>query len=293
MSGSVTQRFVSRLTTGRIIWGAVAVVAFLVATVAAVVSAVGDPSVPSVVLALIVTSLAAMTIVLAIDAVGQGILRVGPNGYATHLTREHPWSNVLAIGTAQVEGRPVPVVALRATDGFVVNQDVLRGFAADETDAVVSALRAANPDPPGFGALELDAAWWATVDAEAERAVGVVRNTAGREPVTRERVEFGFPGLVSAIRLDYGSNEAGERVELFVRQGLDLALTTHGRRWLRQHRRRGGDVAEQVEYLFADHEATVTPTPGTGFDRLQVSAPGHKDLVFNAEEPDRYAGASR
>lgn len=288
MTTSSTERVVSRLTKRRILWGALAGVAFTGVAMWAIVSAVGSPSVPSVVLALILTSLAAMAVVLAVDAVWQGILRVGPRGYATHLTRPHPWSNVLAIGTAYVEGRPVPVVALRATDGFVVTQDALRGFAAEETDVVLAALREAVPELPGFGELSLDAAWWATVDAEAERAMGVVRHTTGREPEARERVSFGFPGLTSAIRLDYGTNEVGERIELFVRQGLDLAFTTQGRRWLRQHRRREVDAAELVAYLFDDHDVTVAPTQGTGFDRLEVSVPGHKPLVFNAEEPDRF-----
>ncbi|MFV0451716.1 MAG: hypothetical protein ACK5LS_05630 [Propioniciclava sp.] len=283
------RRLVSRLTAGRIVWGVLASVAFVAAAAAAVRAAVAEVSVPSVLLALILAALAGMAIVLSLDGVTQGILRVGPRGYATHLTRLHPWSAVLDIGTAAVEGRPVPAVALRSMTGFVVEQDMLRGFAAEETGAVLAALTDAAPELPGFSEVVLDAAWWATVEAEAERAVGVVRAATGREPETRERVAFGFPGLISAIRLDYGFNDAGERVEVYVRQGLDLALTVDDRRWLRQHRRRSRDAAAQVAVLLGEHQVRMSPSSGTGFDRLRLMAPGERPITFNAEEPDRYS----
>lgn len=291
MATTGQNRIVSRLTTGRVLWGALAVALFVGVAAFSVAESFRAPNVPNIILALILVSFAVMAFVLAWESVTQGILRVGPDGYATHLTRLHPWSSVLAIGTAQVEGRPVPTVALRSTEGFAVQQDTLRGFAADETETVLSALDAAAPELPGFEDVVLDAAWWASVEAEAERAVSVVKEASGREPESRDRVAFGFPGLESAIRLDYGMNPEGERVELFVRQGLDLALTSQGRRWLRQNRRRSADAATQVATLFTDHEVTVLPTRGAGFDRLAVSPAGQKTLVFNAEEPDRFRSA--
>lgn len=284
-------RFVSRLTRRRALWGGVAILGSGAIAVAAVLAAITEQSVPSIVLAAIVVALALMAGVLAIDGVSQGVLRVNSDGYATHLTGLHPWHSVLALGTATVEGRRLPTVALRSIDGFVVEQDLLRGFADDEGEAVLDVLDQHAPPLPGFGDVVLDAAWWATVEAEAERAIGVVRESAAREPISRERVPFGFPGLTSAIRLDYGTNLAGERVELIVRQGLDLALTTQDRRWLRQHRRRSPDAATQVAPLFGEHQVKLRPDRGTGFDRITVSLPDQRPLTFNAEEPDRYRAA--
>lgn len=276
---------VSRRSGRRGFWGLLAVALFGAAFVAALVGFVRAPHVDSGVLVAIVTPFLVMAIVLALEGLTQGMVRLDPAGFATPLGRRRAWADVLAIGTGLVDGRETPVVAVRGGSG--IEQDLFPGFSDDEAPRLVAALRE-RVVPAGFASVDPGAQHWAAVDAEADRAEAVVRDTAGRRPVERERIEFGYPGLVHAVRLDYGTNDAGERVELIVRQGTTLALTAHGRRWLRQDRKRSADPATQVGLLFGPHTTEVLGATGGGFDRLVVRADGHKALPFNAEEPDRF-----
>ncbi|MDO5534450.1 MAG: hypothetical protein Q4F65_07345 [Propionibacteriaceae bacterium] len=276
---------VSRRSGWRVLWGALGVLVFGAATVAAVVGFVRAPHIDSGVLVLIAAPFLVMAVVLAVEAIGQGLIHLDATGYRTPLGERRGWGDVLALGTGFVEGRETPVVALR--NGHGVSQDVFPGFADAEAPRLVAAL-GDRVQPAGFSGLDLGVGWWDQVEAEADRAAAVVRATAGRDPLSRERVEFGYPGLVNAIRLDYGTNDDGERVELLVRQSTDLALTASGRRWLRQHRKRSADPATQVGWLFEPHTTEVDAVKG-GFDRLVVRAEGRKPLPFNAEEPDRFS----
>ncbi|MFT3877868.1 MAG: hypothetical protein QM708_15820 [Propioniciclava sp.] len=278
----------SRRTAARGFWGIAGVVVFGLATVAAAIMFAQAPHVDSAVLIVIVAPFLVMAVVLAWDGVGQGIARLEGDHYRLLAGPPRPYRDVLAIGKGLVDGREVPVVALRDSGAFPVVADTYIGFADADADTLLDALRA-RVNAPGFAGIELGASYWAEVEAEADRAVAVVRSSCGREPLSRDRVEFGFPGLVSAVRLDYGLNDAGERVELLVRQSTDLALTAHGRRWLRQNRKRSADPATQVGWLFGEHTAEIMPTKGAGFDRLVVRGEGGpRKLMFNAEEPDRF-----
>lgn len=278
---------VSRRTGWRGLWGAVGVLVFGAAAAASVWGFVRAPHVDSFVLVIITIPFLVMAMVLAWEALGQGMVRLDGDGYSTPLGQRRRWSDVLALGTGLVEGRETPVVAVRSGDGFPVTQDVFPGFADAEASRLVEALRA-RVRPAGFEAIAVGETWWATAEAEADRAAEVARRTSGREPLSRERVEFGFPGVPSAVRLDYGRNDAGERVELLARQSSELAVTAHGRRWLRQNRKRSLDPAAQVGWLFEPHTTEVVASTGVGFDRLVVTVAGRKPLSFNAEEPDRF-----
>lgn len=278
---------VSRRIGWRGLWGAVGILVFGAAAVASIAAFARAPHVDSFVLVIITVPFLVMAMVLAWEGLGQGLVKLDAAGYSTPLGRRRSWSDVLAVGTGQVEGRETPVVAVRAGEGFPVGQDIFTGFSDAEAPRLVDALRS-RVHPVGFDGLDLGPDWWARVEAEADRSASVVRELCGREPVARERVEFGFPGLVSAVRLDYGPNDAGERVELLVRTASDLAVTAEGRRWLRQNRKRSGDPATQVGWLFEPHTTEVVPSTGAGFDRLVVTVTGRKPLPFNAEEPDRF-----
>ncbi len=285
MSATVVR---SHSTGTRGFWGLAGVVVFGAATVAAVVEYARAPHVDSAVMILIVVPFLLMACVLAWEGVGRGIARLDADGYRLLGGAPRCYDDVLAVGKGMVDGREVPVVALRGEGAFPVVADAYTGFADADADTLIAALRA-RVDAPGFVGVELSEAYWAEVDAEAERAASVVREVCGRIPLADERVEFGFPGLVSAVRLDYGMNDADERVELVVRRSSDLALTAHGRRWLRQNRKRSVDPATQVGWLFEAHTTVTVPTKGAGFDRLVVRGDGGPGkLVFNAEEPDRF-----
>ena len=279
---------VSRRSGWRGLWGVAGVLVFGAAAAASVRAFVLAPHVDSFVLVLITVPFLVMAVVLAFEGLGQGMVRVDDAGYTTPLGRRRTWPEVLAVGTGQVEGRETPVVAVHTDEGFPVAQDVFTGFADAEASRLVEALRT-RVRPAGFDGVRLDQDWWSEVEAEADRAVAVVGEAAGRQPLGRERVPYGFPGLVSAVRLDYGDNAAGERVELVSRQSTDLAVTAHGRRWLRQNRKRSPDPASQVGWLFEPHTTEVLAAAGAGFDRLVVTVEGRKPLTFNAEEPDRFA----
>ena len=284
---SDTAWVVSRRTGRRGFWAVAGVLLFGLAAAGAVAAFVAAPQVDSFVLVLITLPFLVMAVVMAWEGLGQGLVRLDEAGYSTPLGRRRAWSEVLAVGTGQVDGRETPVVAVRTHEGFGVEQDAFTGFGEDDAARLVDELHG-RVSPPGFAGVDPGPAWWAGVEAEAGRAASVVLRTCGREPVGRDRVEFGFPGLVNAVRLDYGTNDAGERVELLVRSGTDLAVTAHGRRWLRQNRKRSADPATQVGWLFGPHTTEVVPSDGAGFDRLLVTAQGRRPLPFNAEEPDRF-----
>lgn len=286
-STSAPTWLVSSRLRPRLAWSVGAVVLFAAAAGAAVWDAVRAPSVPTVVLAAILGSLLVMAVVLAAEAVASGILRVDQAGYRM-LGRRRSWSEVLAIGTGRIEGRDAAVVVVRHDEPEVVAQEAFAGFTEEETDRVVATLRDRAGALPGFTEVVVPESWWQGVEAEADRAASVVQASCGREPVRRERVAFGFPGLVDAVLLDYGVTEAGEEVALYVRDGLDLGLVAHGRRWLRQTKRRSVDPATQVGLLFGPHEASIVAGEDGGFDRLIVEVPDRRRLVFNAEEPDRF-----
>ncbi len=276
---------VSRRSGWRALWGVLGVLLFGWAAVAAIIGFAQAPHVDSGVLVLITVPFLVMAVVLAVEGLGQGLVRLDGAGYATPLGRRRAWADVLGLGTGLVDGRETPVVAVRSGGG--VEQDAFPGFADAEAPRLVAAM-SARVTPAGFASVDLGAEHWTAVDAEAARAASVVRETAGREPVARERVAFGYPGLVDSVRLDYGTNDAGQRVELVVREGTTLALTAHGRRWLRQDRKRSADPASQVAWLFEPHEVALIPSSGAGFDRLEVRTAGRRPLPFNAEEEDRF-----
>lgn len=281
---------VSRRTGWRGLWGAVGVLVFGAAAVAAVVAFVREPHIDSGVLVLITVPFLVMAVVLAIEGLGQGLVRVDASGYATPLGRRRAWADVLAVGTGLVEGQETPVVALRSDSALGVEQEAFPGFAGEEAATLVEAL-STHASGSGFSGVEPSEAWWEDVEAEAERVASVVRTRSGREPLGRERIPFGFGSVPNAVRLYYGRNSSEEHVDLIVHGGTELALTVDGRRYLRQHRKRSGDAAEQLGLLFATHTTDVVPTTGAGFDRLRLrfdEVHGVRPMWFNAEEPDRF-----
>lgn len=285
--GGTGRWLVSRRTVVRAVWSLLGVAVFAAATVAALVMFVGDPQVDSFVLILIAAPFLVMAVVLGVEVIGQGLLRVDAAGYATVLGRRRPWHDVLAFGTAQVGGREVVTVAARdAGQPLGIGQDVLSGFADAEASDLLATMRG-FVQPPGLAGVVVPEGWWVEANAEAQRASAVVREATGLEPAAVERIEFGFPGLRTALWLDYGTNPAGDQIGLIVRRATDLALTRDGRRWLRQHRRRSPDPATQVAALLAATTAVVLPADGGGLDRLVIEADGQR-ITFNAEEPDRY-----
>lgn len=281
---------VSRRSGWRALWGGLGVLVFGIAAVAAVVGFVREPHIDSGVLVLITVPFLVMAVVLAVEGLGQGLVRIDDAGYSTLLGRRRAWGDVLAVGTGLVEGQQTPVVAVRSDSPLGVEQDMFPGFAGDEAARLVEAL-SAHTSGPGFVGVEPSPAWWEAVDAEAERAASVVKARSGREPLGRERIPFGFGPVPSALRLYYGRNASEEHVDLIVHGGTDLVLTVDGRRYLRQHRKRSGDAADQVGLLFETHATEVVPTTGAGFDRLRLrfdEITGVRPMWFNAEEPDRF-----
>ncbi len=290
MSASEATWVVSRRSGWRAFWGAVGVLVFGVGTVASVIGFLQAPHIDSGVLVLITAPFLVMAVVLALEGLGQWMVRLDEVGYSTPLGRRRAWSDVLSVGTGRVEGRATPVVAVRATNELGVEQDVFGGFAEAEAPRLVSALaeRAAGT---GLADVEPSSAWWAAVETEADRAASVVRERSGREPLGRERIPFGYGDVPTALRLAYGRNSSEEQVDLIVHAGTDLALTVDGRRYLRQQRKRSGDAAEQLGLLFATHATDVVANTGAGFDRIRLrfdGVTGVRPLWFNAEEPDRF-----
>lgn len=284
------QWVVSRRSGWRGFWGLVGVAVFGWAAVAAIAAALAHPAIDSWTLAAIVTPFALAALVIALEGVGSGVVRLDERGYRRFLEPARAWSDVLAVSTGQVDGSRTPVVAVRADGGFPVTQDTFAGFSGAEASRLVDALRARVPGAPGFAGVVADESWWTEVEAEVARALAVIRATGGPEPVGQQRIVFGYPGLVSAVELDFGVNGAGEHVFLIVRRVSTLALEIDGRRWLSQARRRSKDPAALVAALFGPHETLVEPTPAIGFDQLVVRFPEEKKpLRFNAEEPDRFA----
>lgn len=270
---------------------ALAVAAFGWASVASLAAAWATPDVPSVTLAAIATSWALAVTVMAAESVGSSVLLLSEAGYRSPVTPLRPWSEVLRVSTGLVDNQRVPVVARRADDGdFPIAEDVLSGFGEQDADRAVGALTAWAPGAVGgdFAGISLERAQRAAFEAEAARVVAEVRRLTGREPKHQGWAEFGFPGLASAVVVDYGDNEAGEGVHVVARHGADLALVVDGRRHLRVTKRRSPDAATQVATLFGEHTTTRLPSTGAGFDQVRVDVPGGRPILFNAEEPDRY-----
>lgn len=281
---------VSGRTRARLAWSLLALAGVGAAVVWAVADAVREPSVPAVVLAAILLATGAGAVVLAGEAFGSGFVRVGSEGYRVPLGTPRRWADVLAVGTASVEGRVVPTVALRdPAAAFPVVSDTFGGFSDAEAEVLLAELRARTPQAPGeFSSVRLPPAWWAGVDAEASRVRDAVAASSGRRPVAEARVELGYPGLASAVLLDYGTNAAGEGVQVLVRQGSDLVLVRDGVRYLRQARRRTPDAAAEVDALFGPHDTESLPESAFGFAQAVVTVEGRRPLRFNAEEPDRF-----
>ena len=293
MSGSGTVGWViSRRTGWRAVWGALGILVFGAAFVAALVAFIAAPHVDSGMLVIIPLPFFAAALVMAAEALMQGMVHVDQQGYTMPLRPRHAWKDVLGVGFGEVDGRRLPVVALATPGDFPVAQDTFPGFADDDGDALVEAMVRWTGDSQGFAGLRPSEGWWAAAEAEADRVTGVVEAASGRTPVSRERVAYGYPGMVSAIRLDYGTNAAGDLVEVLCRRTSDLAVTREGRRWLRQNRKRSADPAGQVAWLLGDYEVAQVPNTGAGFDRLTLQVPGQRPLRFNAEEPDRFAVAA-
>lgn len=269
---------------------ALAVAVFGWASLAAVAAALRAPNVPSITLALIATSWAVAVVVMAAESVGGSVLLLSEAGYRTGLTPLRPWPQVVRIATGWVDNQRVPVVARRDEGDFPVAEDTLTGFAEPDADRALAAFSAWAPAAGhgDFSSVVLPPAHRAAFEATADRVTAEVRAATGREPGGRVWAEFGFPGLVSALVLDYGINAAGEGVQVIVRHAADVALLADGRRHLRVTKRRSLPVAAQVGVLFGEHTTTEVPSRGTGFDQLRVDAPGQRPAWFNAEEPDRY-----
>ena len=281
---------ISRGTRGRVIWASLGAAVFGTAAIWSVAGFIRAPHVDSGVLVLITVPFLVMAVVLGIEGIGQGVVRLDDHGYRTPLGSPRAWADVLAVGTGLVEGQPTPVVAIRSDSALGVEQDAFPGFSGDQAETLVEAL-SARTSGTGFVGIEPSADWWEAVEAEAERAVSVVRVRSGKEPLARERITFGFGSMPSALRLYYGRNSLEEHVDLIVHGGTDLALTVGGRRYFRQHRRRSGDPAEDLGLLFATHATDMLPATGSGFDRLRLrfdEVHGVRSMWFNAEEPDRF-----
>lgn len=275
----------------RLGWSLLALVAVGAAVVWALADALREPSVPSIVLASILVSVAVGAVVLAGEAFGAGFVRLSADGYRTPLGTPRRWADVLAVGSASVEGRLVPAVALRAESGdFPIVTDTFAGFTDAEGESLAAEFAARAPGARGdFASVRLPDSWWRAVEAEATRVREAVSAASVRRPVAESRVELGYPGLASAILLDYGTNDAGEGVQVLVRLGSDLALVRDGVRYLRQARKRTPDAAAEVELLFGPHTTEVLAASDLGLAQAIVTVSGRRPLRFNAEEPDRFA----
>lgn len=254
----------------------------------AVAEVVAQPSVPSVVMAAILGAAGVAAVVLAGEAFGAGFVHVDSSGYRAPMATPRRWTDVLAVGTATVEGRTVPAVAVRSREGVGIEQDVFTGFADADAEALLTELRSRTPQATGdFSRVAVPATWWAVVDAEAERVRAGVAAASGHQ-ATSARVELGYPGLATAVELDYGVNSAGERVTVVVHGRSDLALTVGGVRYLRQDRKKTPDPVDEVGLLFEPHATELSPASELGLAQAVVAVDGRRPLRFNAEEPDRF-----
>lgn len=283
---------VSSRSRGAAAWSVPAVALFVGVAGWTIADVVREVSVPSVVLAAIVTAAALVAVIVAGQSVSAGFVRLDDDGYATPLGTPRRWADVLAVGRVRREGAVVPAVAVRSGEGFPIAHDTFTAFTDADADALLAEVRARAPHAVGdFGAVDLPAAWWAEVEAEAARIRGEVEAASGRLPVAQRRVEFGYPGLTSAILLDYGRNDAGEGVEVVVRRSPDLALVRDGVRYLRQARKKTPDAAAEVGVLFDAHTTEILPGTDLAWPQAVVTAEGRRPLRFNAEEPDLFETA--
>lgn len=286
-------RYASRLIGTRIAVGGLAVALFGAAAGWSVSAVLRQPHVPQITMAAIAIAIFVAVVVMAVESISSSVVVFGPEGYRRPMGGLRPWGRVVRVGTGMVEGRPAVTVALLAEDGdFPVTQDEFASFSAPEDVAglVAEFLRwAPEADRGDFSGVELGAGLKAEIEATAARVAAEVEKETGRRPLSVEWIEFGYPGLRSALLLDYGPNQVGEGVQVIARNGADLAIVVDDRRWLRVTRKRTPPVPEGVAALFGAHDTTRHEADGVGFDRLIVEAEGQRPVQFNAEEPDRFA----
>lgn len=268
--------------------GAVSSVAVVALTVWAIQGAFATPDVPAVTLALLTLSFAVVVLVMAVESVASSLVQVDEAGYRTMLGGRRPWSEVLAIGSTVVEGARRPVVAVRSGAGFPVAEEVFSGFADEDADALIAAMRERAGDRPGFSGVGLPAELRAAIEAEAARVEAGVAEATGRRPVSKEWIEYGLPGLESAIELRFGANDAGEEVVYLVRQSSDLALEVDGVRYVRVTKKRSPDPVLQAPVVFGAHTTEKLPATELGYAQVVVTPGEGKKILFNAEEPDHY-----
>ena len=285
-------RVVSGRLGGRVAVGVLAVVLFGSAAAWAVVAAVSRPEIPQIVLATIAVAWLVVVVVMAVESLTASVVTFSEEGYRRPLGGLRPWEHVVRVGSGIVEGQRTPTVAMLAPEGdFPIIQDEFASFnAPGDTEALVQAMLSWVPDAArgDFSGVELRTGFRASIEESADRVEGDIEALASRRPVSRQWIEFGYPGLESAILLDYGQNSQGEGVQVIVRHAPDLALVVEGQRWIRVNKKRTPPVAEGCAALFGTHTTTREDADGIGFDRLMVEADGQRQVQFNAEEPDRF-----
>lgn len=271
--------------------GLLAVVLFGAAAVWTVGAAFTAAAMPQLVVAAIAVSWFVVVAVMAAESVSSSVVVCSEQGYRRPLGGLRPWRRVVRVGTGMIEGQRAPTVALLDDGDFPISQDTFGSFASSgDAQALVNGLLAWAPEAAAgdFSSVDLGEGLRAEIERTADEVAGEVEQATAKRPLSREWIEFGYPGLASAILLDYGENEAGEGVQLIVRRRVDLAIVSEGRRWLRVTKKRTPGVAEGCRALFGPHTTTRQDAVGLGFDQLIVSAAGQRPVQFNAEEPDRF-----
>ncbi len=285
-------RVVSGRLGVRIAVSVLAVAVFGAAAAWTVVAAVARPEIPQFVLAAIAVSWMVAVVVMAVESLTASVVTFSAEGYRRPLGGLRRWDHVVRVGSGIVEGQRTPTVALLADEGdFPIIQDEFASYSAPgDTETLVEAMLAWVPDAArgDFSGVELRPEFRASIEESADRVEADIEALASRRPASRQWVEFGYPGLESAIVLDYEQNSQGEGVQVIVRHATDLALVVDGQRWIRVTRKRTPPVAEGLAALFGPHTTTRIDADGIGFDRLIVEADGQRRVQFNAEEPDRF-----
>lgn len=271
---------------------ALAVSLFGAAAAWTVAAAISRVDMPAIVVAAIASSWFVVVAVMAFESVSSSIVMCDASGYRRPLGGLRPWETVVRVGTGMIEGQRAPTVALRSDDGdFPIGQDTFGAFASErDAGSLVSGLLAWAPQAAAgdFSGVDLGAALTAEIETSATSVQKQIESAAGMQPETRTWIEFGYPGLSSAILLDYGENDSGERIQVIARRKVDLAIVMDGRRWLRVVKKRSPDVATGFVALLEPHTTTRRDAVGLGFDQLIVTAKGLRPTLFNAEEPDRF-----
>lgn len=258
----------------------------------AVSAAIAQPDVSQVVLATILVAMGVMVLVMAGIGLASGVVLLSPAGYRKPLGGIRPWSRVLRVGTYREEGLTCPAVALRSDGDFPIQQELFESFAGDDNaERLVAALVAWVPQAAhdDFSTVTLDASLREEIEASADEVTAAVEQGTGRRPRSRAWIEYGFPGLPTAILLDYGENAQGEGVQIVARRRIDLRLLAEDRAWLRATGKRKGSIESQVAalaMLFGPHETRWREVHR--YAQLLVRADGQPTLKFEPEEPDRY-----